>query len=406
MQLTNKISTHNFYSFLWHATFLAFAKNFMDVDTIIPAMLVESGGKAIHIGFMTAIMLGGSSFTQLFFAPLLSNIHYKKNYLIAGILVRIFSLTGLAILLFLLTGEQRGYVLWLVFLFITLFSLAGAFANISYTDILGKSVLQEKRKTFFSAVQIISGIIVLGAAFLVRKVLIWKDFPMNYAYMFFIGGGLLLIASAGFWSLKEIVPSKMKISGVKEFFKVLKSETIENKKLAYFLGFINTQGIAISFLPFVILYAKEEFNAQSSDTGMFLIFKVIGIVFVSLLVLLGAKKVRYNWLLYSNVILSVLLAVIALVIRDISLLKYIFVIGGIVYSLYTMSMNGLLLEISGTENRSLYTGFAGAGNILPAIFPLIGGSIIEHFGYHSFFILFIVIVLTAAFFIFKIDCKK
>ncbi len=406
MQLTNKISTHNFYSFLWHATFLAFAKNFMDVDTIIPAMLVESGGKAIHIGFMTAIMLGGSSFTQLFFAPLLSNIHYKKNYLIAGILVRIFSLTGLAILLFLLTGEQRGYVLWLVFLFITLFSLAGAFANISYTDILGKSVLQEKRKTFFSAVQIISGIIVLGAAFLVRKVLIWKDFPMNYAYMFFIGGGLLLIASAGFWSLKEIVPSKMKISGVKEFFKVLKSETIENKKLAYFLGFINTQGIAISFLPFVILYAKEEFNAQSSDTGMFLIFKVIGIVIVSLLVLVGAKKVRYNWLLYSNVILSVSLAAIALVIRDISLLKYIFVIGGIVYSLYTMSMNGLLLEISGTENRSLYTGFAGAGNILPAIFPLIGGSIIEHFGYHSFFILFIVIVLTAAFFIFKIDCKK
>ena len=118
MELTKKISTRNFNSFLWHATFLAFAKNFMDVDTIIPAMLVESGGKAIHIGLMTAIMLGGSSFTQLFFAPLLSNVHYKKNYLIAGILVRILSLTGLGVLLFLLTGEQKGYVLWLVFLFL------------------------------------------------------------------------------------------------------------------------------------------------------------------------------------------------------------------------------------------------------------------------------------------------
>ncbi|MDD3131723.1 MAG: hypothetical protein PHN94_07870, partial [Bacteroidales bacterium] len=61
MTLPKKISTHNFWSFLWHAGFLALAKNFMDVDTIIPAMLVEAGGGALHIGIMTAIMLGGSS---------------------------------------------------------------------------------------------------------------------------------------------------------------------------------------------------------------------------------------------------------------------------------------------------------------------------------------------------------
>ncbi len=406
MTLTKQISNHNFYSFLWHATFLAFAKNFMDVDTVIPAMLVESGGTAMHIGIMTAIMLGGSSFTQLFFAPLLSNKQMKRNYLILGINVRIFALAGLGILLYLLTGEQRGYVLWLAFLFITLFSLAGAFANISYTDILGKSVLQDKRKTFFSTVQIVSGIIVLAAAFLVKKVLVWKEFPLNYAYMFFIGAGLLLIASAGFWKIKETEPSKLKISNLNSFFRILKTELKENKKLGYFLGFINTQGIAISFLPFVILYAKENFQSQSNDTGIFLIYKVIGIVFVSLLVFLGAKKAKYNWLLYTNVLLSLTLALMAFLINDISSLKYIFVVGGIVYSLFTMSMSGLLLEISGNENRALYTGFAGAGNILPAIFPLIGGSIISRFGFQSFFILFMLIILSAAFFIFKIDCKK
>ena len=79
MALTKKISTHNFKSFLWHATFLAFAKNFMDVDTIIPSMIVEAGGGAMHIGILTAIMMGGSSLTQLFFAPFVSNKTYKKN---------------------------------------------------------------------------------------------------------------------------------------------------------------------------------------------------------------------------------------------------------------------------------------------------------------------------------------
>ncbi len=406
MTSPKNISNRNFWSFLWHAGFLALAKNFMDVDTIIPAMLVEAGGGAMHIGIMTAIMLGGASFTQLFFAPYLSNQTYKKKYLLAGINTRIFSLVGLGALLFMLKGEQVGYVLWLAFLFITLFSLAGAFANVSYYDILGKSVNPQKRKTFFSSNQIISGVIVLGAAFLVKKVLVWKDFPVNYALMFFFGGALLLVASGGFWSVRETVPSTMKISGVKNFIQVMKQELKSNKKLLYFLGFINTQGIAISFLPFVILYAKETFNTQSSDTGNFLLFKVIGIVIVSLLVLLGAKKLKYNILLYSNVALTLLLGGLAWGISGIDGLKYIFVAGGVVYSLYTMTMNGLLLEISGNENRALYTGFAGAGNILPALFPLLGGTLIQLFGFKAFFALFMVIIASAAIFIFKIDCKK
>jgi MFS family permease len=378
----------------------------MDVDTIIPAMLVEAGGGAMHIGIMTAIMMGGSSFTQLFFAPYLSNKTYKKSYLLFGINTRIFSLAGLGILLFLLKGENIGFVLWLAFLFITLFSLAGAFANISYTDMLGKSVLEDRRKTFFSTVQIVSGIIVLASAFLVKQVLVWKSYPVNYAFMFFIGASLLLIASGGFWSIKEVVPSKLKISGFKAFIQILKSELKQNNKLKYFLGFINTQGIAISFLPFVILYAKQNFQTQSNDTGTFLIFKIIGIVLVSLLVLLGAKKLKYNLLLYSNVLLSILLATMAFFVQDANSIKYIFIVGGVVYSLYTMSMSGLLLEISGTENRALYAGFAGAGNILPALFPLIGGGIINQFGFAVFFILFMLIIATSAFFIFKIDCKK
>ncbi|WP_167618884.1 hypothetical protein [Maribellus sediminis] len=127
---------------------------------------------------------------------------------------------------------------------------------------------------------------------------------------------------------------------------------------------------------------------------------------VSLLVLPGAKKLNYNILLFSNVALSLTLALLAILIHDTNLMKYIFVPGGIVYSLYTLSMNSLLLEVSGTTNRALYTGFAGAGNILPALFPLLGGSIIETFGFRIFFIIFMIIILSATFFILKIDCKR
>ena len=406
MKLTRQISNHNLRSFLWHATFLAFAKNFMDVDTIIPSMLVDAGGGAVHIGIMAAIMMGGSSFTQLFFAPYLSNKRFKKGSLLTAINIRVSSLAGLGGLLFLLTTKQSGYVLPLAFIFITLFALAGAFANIGYTDILGKSVLSDKRKTFFSSIQIISGVIVLGSSFFVKSMLSWKEYPENYAFMFFTGAGFLLIATAGFWNIKEVESSKLKINGFKDFIKILKRELKHNKRLGYFLGYINTQGVVVSLLPFIILYAREHFNTHSSDAGTFLMFKVMGTVFVSVLIFMGAKKIRYNVLLFGNVILSLLLVSFVFFITEASMLKYIFILGGTVFSLFSMSLNGLLLEVSGKENRALYTGFAGAGNILPAVVPIAGGTVIHIFGYNAFFIMFMLIISSALFFIIKIDCKK
>ncbi len=405
MTLTKKISTHNFKAFLWHAGFLAFAQNFIDVDTIIPGMIVDAGGNAMHIGIMTAIMLGGSSFTQLFFAPYISNKKYKKGYLLFGINSRIFSLFGLGALL-LYFNHNTSNVLWIIFIFITLFSLGGAFSNVSYADIMGKSILPEKRKTFLSTKQIISGIIVLGSAFIAKQVLSASQYPINYAFMFLIGATGLLVASGGFWSVKETIPSQLKISGFKEFKSLLRKELKENPRLKYFLGFINTQGIAISFLPFVILYAKEIFGTQTGDTGIYLLFKVLGVVLVSALVLLGAKNIKYNILLISNVVLTIAMGTLAILLNNPDSVKFLFVLGGIIFSLYSITMNGLLLEVSGTTNRTLYAGFAGAGNLLPAIFPLISGAIIDWLGFQYFFALFMAIVASSLYFIYKINCKK
>jgi len=406
MNLTPKISDRNFFSFLWHACFLAFAGVFMDVDTIIPAMLIESGGGAIHVGIMTAILLGGSSFTQLFFAPYISNKSYKKKYLLLGINSRIFSLLGLGLILFYLQSQHSVYIIWIIFVLITIFSLGGAFANISYTDILGKSVLEEKRKSFLSFKQIIAGIVVLFSAFLARKVLSSSNFPLNYAYTFMIGSFALLIASLGFWNLKETEPSVLKINGFKKFIQILKSELKTNPKLVYFLGFINTQGVVVSFLPFLMLYAKEVFQTQSNDTAMFLVFKVVGIVLVSLLIFLSTNKTKYKWLLYGNVFLSLTMAIGTILINDAIQIKYIFILGGIVYSIFSITMNGVLLEVSGKENRAIYTGFVGAGNIIPAIFPLMAGYLIRVFGFQNFFLLYIVIIFFSVFFIYKLNCKK
>ena len=406
MQLTAKVSKHNYLSFLWHGIFLALAQNFMDVDTILPAMLIESGGGAIHVGVLTAIMLGGASITQLFFAPVISNYNYKKKFLLAGINSRMLAVLGLAFLLFYSKTLNDQFILWMIFILIAIFSVGGAFANVSYIDIFGKSILTNKRKSFFSIRQVVIGTGVFFSAFIARKVLASADYPDNYMRMFLIGFVALSLASLGFWKLKEVISSSFKIASWKHFIVFFRAELKENKRLKYFLAYINTQGIIVSLMPFLLLYAKQNFDGGVSQTGQFLLFKVLGTVSAGLIIFLFKDHIRYRNLLNVNVLLAITAPILILLFADDLPISAYFMLGGIVYSVYSVSMNGVLLEVSGNENRTLYTGIAGAGSIFPAIFPLLGGFIINRFGFNAFFILFIVVVTSSLYFIYKLDCKK
>jgi len=393
VKLNNHTSKHNYYAFLWHAVFLALAKNFMDVDTIIPAMMVDAGGSSLQVGILTTIMLGGGNFAQLFFASFLNNQSSKKGYLLGGINVRIFALSGIALLFYFSSHVSEYFIIWFIFILISLFSFSGAFANINYVDILGKSVLQKKRKSFFSIKQIISSIFVFLSAFLARIVLSEYGYPINYATLFFIAAVLLGIASLGFWRIKEISASKSKIDGLVKFIHIIIREIRTNKKFKNYVFLVNTQGISLILMPFLILYAKKSFNAGGQDIGNFLLLKVIGGIITSSLLFYFSKKIKYQHMLYTTSIVSILF-------------PYIFLAGGIVFTIHMISISGVLLEITSNENRALYTGLSGAGNIIPAVFPLLGGWIITEFGFTLFFILFILIIFLSFNFIHKMDCKK
>lgn len=406
MELTKNISRSNYRYFIWHAVFLALAKNFMDVDTIIPAMVIDSGGNSLHIGFLTGILVGGSKFAQLFFASWISNKIQKKPFLLLGINLRVFSLAGLSGMFFASSFIDNLYIIWLIFLLVTIFSVSGAFANISFTDILGKSIFWENRKSFFSIRQIISSIGVFFSAFFAGRVLVSSDYPENYSYLFAIAAIALGIASFGFWKIKEMRASRLKIEGVRRYLQVIKQEIKSNKKFANYLMLINTQGIVLALMPFLILYAKQNFGADSESVKNFLMFKVIGGVIMGSLLFYYARKVRYQKLLYFTSFISLLIPLYIVLLPVSNLFSFVFLGGGIVYTLHKVSIDGVLLEVSTSENRALYTGLSGAGSVLPAVFPLAGGWIIKQFGFQIFFSIFILLILTSVYFIYKLNCKK
>lgn len=406
MQLTEKQSKHNFFAFLWHTAFLALASSFMDVDTIIPSMLIKAGGNSIHLGILTAIMLGGSMLFQLIFASYLSNKNYKRGSLLLAINLRVLSLLSLAILFYKSTTMGGDLIIFLIFVLISIFSFSGSFANVSYVDILGKSVLQRLRKKFFTSQQIVSSTGILISALVVRKLIKQLDYPFNYSVLFLIAGILLFIATAGFWNIKEPESKVEKKSSLWQFFAMIPSEIRKNKNLKYYLLIINSMGLGLSILPFLILFAKENFGLSFEMIGNFLLFRTSGMLIAGLVLFKFSERLQYKFLLRICLVLGSVIPLISLAFSDhMFLYQFIFILSGIFVATYKVSINGVLLEISNNDNRAVYAGISGAGNILTAIFPLFAGVLISAFGFHFVFIFVVLLILSSYIFTTRINCQ-
>ncbi|MCD4833984.1 MAG: MFS transporter [Bacteroidales bacterium] len=405
--LSEKRSEINLKSFLWHAIFLALASNFMDIDTVIPAMLIQSGGTSFHLGILTAILLGGSSFFQLFFASYLSNKTYKKRYLLTAINLRIISLFVLSFLFFYSENIKSDLIILFIFIIISFFAISGSFANISYMDIFGKSVKAEKRKKFFTLKESITSIAVFISALIVRELLKRYDYPSNYSLLFFIAALLLLIASLGFWQIKEKRSIIKTNKGIISFFKQIPSEIKKNSNLKYYLVLINIFGLAISLLPFLILFAKENFELSGKMIGNFLVFRITGMVVSGMVFYRLAHKVNYKFMMQIASVVGALIPIVSLFLIQYQFYyQFLFLLSGFFVSAYKISKNGILLEISNSENRARYTGISGAGDIVSMIFPLLAGVLISVFGFHIIFIIVSVIVFAGFFISTKLDCSE
>jgi MFS family permease len=406
MQISDKRSKINFRSFLWHAVFLALASNFMDVDTIIPSMLIKAGGNSVHLGFLTAIMLGGSSVLQLVFAPMLSKNALKLNHLLLGINLRVITLFLISLMLFFSRSLSGDTIIVAIFILISVFSFSGSYSGISYTDILGKSVKAESRKSFFSIKEIVLSIGVLISALTVRYLITRYEYPDNYALLFFIAAILLLIASLGFWNIKEVRSINPVKRSIIDFFKLIPNEIKKNRNLKYYLLIINTLGLGIGFLPFLILFAKENFNLSYALIGNILLFRISGMLFASTAYYILSKKIGYKDLLSIAVIIGVTLPIAALLLSENQYyFQFLFILSGIFVTLFKISNNGILLDISTNENRTIYAGISGAGKIFSTVFPLIAGVMIYYFGFTAVFIIVSLTILFSYFFVSRLNCN-
>ncbi len=398
----------NFRAFLWHSVFLALAVNFVEINTVVPAMVLRAGGGALFLGVISAVLLGGASLFQLLFAGYLSHRATKKGPLLVGIHLRIASLALLGALLW--WSDRAGSTILLggILLLVSVFSLSGAFAGVAYVDLLGKGVAWRRRKHFFSLKQVINAVGTLASAFAVRFLLTAVSFPENFALAFLAAAILLWFASGGFWLIREpesvsLQPSDRLASegkgqpvafvrdglhhqSLRRFLAESMLQVRRDRRLARYLIVVNTVGLGAAVMPFVVLLARNRFGLHADMVGDFLLLRTLGMMAAGLGLVWLSQRVSYRHILVLGGLLGALVPLGALLFQDRrTAFTVLFFGAGLFAASYKMAVNGILLEISNDANRAAYAGISGAGSFLVMVFPILAGKAISLVGFEWVF---------------------
>ena len=398
----------NFIAFIWHAFWLALANTFAERNTVLPGLILFVGGSQTEIGILTAITIGVPIFSQLAFAGYLSQKAYKKKYLLLGIYLRVGAFLGIVWTLTKVVNITPTVVILLVFFWMFVFSVSGAFAGVSYSDILGKSITGETRKKFFVFRQVLSSIGILFSALLAREFLKGFEYPQNYIIMFAAASLLLFIASFGFASIKESPTIKFRdernlIQVVKSIPKVLK----EDKRFRNFILLINLIQLPLVLIPFIVVLAKDSLGLSKEIIGNFLFFQIFGMIISNLLWTKVVNSKAFIGVVKILVYLEIFLLIGSLVSAssgNIIFFYFIFFLVGSSLSAFKIANEGMFLEITNDTNRAMYQGINGSLNISVAFFPLVSGLLINSFGFVVIFLGASILVVLAFLLTPKIKC--
>ena len=193
----------NFIGGLWHGAFLALGMALTQPTTVVAAFISDLTGSTVWVGGLSTVLTVAGALPQLFLARWIEPRPRKMPYLMLAIYLRVVSWGVLAWMIMAIGSEHPQLLTWALVGLLAVFSIGGGLGGVPYPDIIGKVIPPDRRGAFFGDRQIIAGPLAIGAAMLARHVLVHMAYPDNYALLFGLAAGSLLIASLGFWMIRE-----------------------------------------------------------------------------------------------------------------------------------------------------------------------------------------------------------
>ena len=377
-------------AFYWHAFFLAVTTSFTEVNTVMPALILEAGGTEVAVGVLTAIMLGLPLITQLVFAGFLHTRERKKPFLLLAINLRVLALAAAAVGIALYgTGTM---IIPIVFAAMTVFALSGAFAGVSYTDLVGNLVRTANRRAFFVRRQVITTLGLLASAIATRFLLGAAAFPDGYVLLFAMAAAFLFVATGGFWALREpplpedaVRPTGGVMAAIRQAPSMFRADPY----LRSLIVVANRVALGFTSIPLVTALAHRSYELDSATVGTFVLIQIGGMLAANVVWNRLVRRGGFRLVLQVELVLIAALFPLALLVAAVAPLwtyALLYLVTGAVISAQKIAIEGALVQISPDGKRALYAGVFGAANLGAAFMPLLTGVLVGVLGFPAVFL--------------------
>ena len=377
----------NFFANLMDACFWFFGDSFAAAYTIMPVLISTLTDSPILIGLIPALDGAGWFLPQLFLARTLEGRNRRMPIVrFLGLFDRIPFLF-LALGAFLIPQLDKRIALILILVIYAIKTLSGGLVALPWQELIATVIPVSRRGRYWGYSLILGKLMGLGGAVISGILLVSIAYPYNYATMFLISffavsiSYIFLILNIEPEILREKPPQHINLlSRIKDVFK-------ENRNFLTYLinrSFIFLAGMSLAFIT---VYGIKKFDlpiAQSATfTAIMLTSEIIG---YGIWGTLGDRSGYKRVIETSNFILIIGISGL-LWANTLWALYLVFGLISFAHSGEMISDQNFAMEFGPEEDRPTYIGMSktltGPFFLLA---PLIGGSLVQFWGYKSMFL--------------------
>jgi len=386
----------NFFANLMDACFWFFGDSFAAAYTIMPVFISTLTDSPILIGLIPALDGAGWFLPQLFLARTLEGRNRRMPMVrFLGIFDRIpFFFLALGAFLIPQLDKRIALILILVIYAVKVFS--GGLVALPWQELIATVIPVSHRGRYWGYSLILGKLMGLGGAAITGILLVSITYPYNYATMFLLGFCAVSISYIFLnMNIEPEIPRQNSAETISLLTRIRGVFSKDRNFLIYLInrGFIFLAGMALAF---VTVYGISKYDlpiAQSATfTAIMLTSEIIGFgIWGNLGDRSGYKRV----IEISNLIL--ILGIGSLLLVDTLWALYlVFAMMSIAHSGEYIADQNFAMEFGSEEDRPTYIGMSktltGPFFLLA---PIIGGSLIQFWGYNSMFLAALILSVFA-----------
>lgn len=380
----------NFSVNLLDISFIMLGLSLISRETVIPLLVSKLTSSTVAIGLVPAFYTLGIYLPQLLGASVAEGMPRKKPFvsLIGGVGERLpYLLAGIAVLLLAETAPVAALVALVV-----CFGLSGAsagFATPAWFDMIAKVIPLRRRGLFTGLGHGLGALMGVAGAAVIGYVLERWQFPQNFALLFALAFGAMVISWLGLVLNREPAnPSVRPPAPLADYLRRLPGVLRGDTNFARYIGAMMVVRAGTMAGSFYLVYGVERFQLGGAEVGL-LTGVLIGCqaIFNPLWGVLGDRR-GHKLVLVGGALALALAALTVWLAPSWPWLVVAFTLLGAFLAADSASLLNIILEFCADEDRPTYIGLSNT-LLAPvtALAPLLGGWLAAALGFSPMFVL-------------------